>query len=41
MHADVGLIKTMITNVQAAIAYVKRSAEQPKTDALLNIAFFP
>ena len=33
MHAEVGLIKTMIANVQQAIAYVKRSAEQlPKID---------
>jgi hypothetical protein len=33
MHAEVGLIKTMIANVQAAIAYVKRSAQQlPKID---------
>ena len=33
MHAEVGLIKTMIANVQHAIAYVKRSAEQlPKID---------
>lgn len=33
MHAEVGLIKTMITNIQAAIAYVRRAAEQlPKTD---------
>ena len=28
MHAEVGLIKTMITNIQAAISYVKRAAEQ-------------
>jgi hypothetical protein len=28
MHAEVGLIKTMIANVGAAIAYVKRAAEQ-------------
>ena len=33
MHAEVGLIKTMITNIQAAIAYVRRAAEQlPKID---------
>ncbi|MDR3368998.1 hypothetical protein [Rhodoferax sp.] len=35
MHAEADLIeiKTMITNVQQAIAYVKRSAEQlPKVD---------
>jgi hypothetical protein len=33
MHAEVGMIKTMIANVQQAIAYVKRSAEQlPKID---------
>ncbi|MFO0202804.1 MAG: transposase, partial [Alphaproteobacteria bacterium] len=31
MHAEVGLIKTMIANVQAAIAYVKRSAQQLPT----------
>ncbi len=32
-HAEVGLIKTMIANVQQAIAYVKRAAEQlPKFD---------
>ncbi len=28
MHAEVGLIKRMIANIQAAIAYVKRAAEQ-------------
>ncbi len=28
MHAEVGLIQTMIANIQAAIAYVKRTAEQ-------------
>jgi hypothetical protein len=33
VHAEVGLIKTMIANVGAAIAYVKRAAEQlPKVD---------
>ncbi len=33
MHAEVGLIKTMVANVQAAIAYAKRSAQQvPKID---------
>jgi hypothetical protein len=33
MHAEVGLIKTMIANVQASIAYVRRAAEQlPKVD---------
>jgi hypothetical protein len=33
MHAEVGLIKTMIANVERAIAYVKRTAEQlPKVD---------
>jgi hypothetical protein len=33
MHAEVGMIKTMIANVQQAIAYVKRSAQQlPKID---------
>jgi hypothetical protein len=33
MHAEVGLIKTMIANVQQAIDYVKRAAEQlPKID---------
>ncbi len=33
MHAEVGLIKTMIVNVQAAIAYVRRAAQQlPKID---------
>lgn len=28
MHAQVGLIKTMIANIQAAIAYVRRAAQQ-------------
>ena len=28
MHAEVGLIQTMIANIQAAIAYVRRAAEQ-------------
>jgi hypothetical protein len=33
MHAEVGLIQTMIANIQAAIAYVRRAAEQlPKID---------
>ena len=33
MHAEASLIRTMIANVQQAIAYVKRSAEQlPKVD---------
>jgi hypothetical protein len=33
MHAKVGLIKAMVANVWAAIAYVKRSAQQlPKFD---------
>lgn len=33
MHAEVGLIKTMIANVQAAVNYVKRIAQQlPKVD---------
>lgn len=33
MHAELGLIKTMITNIQAAIAYGRRAAEQlPKVD---------
>jgi hypothetical protein len=33
MHAEVGLIKTMIANIQSAIAYVRRAAEQlPKID---------
>jgi hypothetical protein len=33
MHAEVGLIKTMIVNVQKAIAYVRRAAQQlPKID---------
>lgn len=33
MHAEVGLIQTMIANIQAAIAYVRRTAEQlPKID---------
>ena len=33
MHAEVGLIKTMITNIQTAIAYVRRAAQQlPKID---------
>ena len=27
-HAEVGLIKTMIANIQAALAYVRRAAEQ-------------
>ncbi|MCX7238813.1 MAG: hypothetical protein NTU86_00060 [Burkholderiales bacterium] len=33
MHAEVGLIKAMIANIQQAIAYAKRSAQQlPKID---------
>lgn len=33
MHAEAGLIKTMIANVQAAIGHVRRAAEQlPKLD---------
>jgi hypothetical protein len=33
MHVEVGLIKTMPINIQAAIAYVRRAAEQlPKID---------
>lgn len=28
MHAEVGLIKKMIANIQAALAYVRRAAEQ-------------
>ena len=33
MHAEVGLIKSMIANVHAAISYVRRAAEQlPKLD---------
>ena len=33
MHAEVGLIKTMIANIQAAIVYVRRAAQQlPKID---------
>ncbi|PKO60419.1 MAG: hypothetical protein CVU24_13055 [Betaproteobacteria bacterium HGW-Betaproteobacteria-18] len=33
MHAEVSLIQTMIANIQAAIAYVRRAAEQlPKID---------
>jgi len=33
MHAEVGTIKKMIANIQAAIAYVRRAAEQlPKLD---------
>ena len=33
MHAEAGLIKTMIANVQAAIRHVRRAAEQlPKLD---------
>lgn len=33
MHAQVGLIKTMIANIQAAIAHVRRAAQQlPKID---------
>jgi hypothetical protein len=33
MHAEAGLIKTMIANAQLAIDYVKRAAEQlPKID---------
>lgn len=33
MHAEVGLIQTMIANIQAAIAFVRRAAEQlPKID---------
>ena len=33
MHAQVGLIQTMIANIQGAIAYVRRAAEQlPKID---------
>jgi hypothetical protein len=33
MHAEVGLIRTMIANIQAAIAYVRRAEEQlPKID---------
>jgi Flp pilus assembly protein TadD len=33
MHAEVGLIKTMIANVKQAIDYVKKAAEQlPKID---------
>lgn len=31
MHAEVGLIQTMIANIQAAIAYVRRAAEQLPT----------
>ncbi len=33
MHAEVGLIKTMIANIQATIVYVRRAAQQlPKVD---------
>ena len=33
MHAEVGLIKSMIANVDAAISYVRRAAEQlPRLD---------
>jgi hypothetical protein len=33
MHAEVGLIKSMIANVQAAIRHVRHAAEQlPKLD---------
>jgi hypothetical protein len=33
MHAEAGLIKSMIANIQAAIAHVKAAAEQlPKLD---------
>lgn len=33
MHAEVGLIKTIIANIQAAVAYVRRAAERlPKVD---------
>ena len=33
MHAETGLIKSMIANVQAAISHVKHAAEQlPKID---------
>jgi hypothetical protein len=28
MHAEVGLIKSMIANVHAAVAHVRRAAEQ-------------
>ena len=28
MHAEVGTIKKMIANIQAALAYVRRAAEQ-------------
>ncbi len=30
MHAEVGLIKKMIANIQAALAYVRRAAQLPK-----------
>jgi len=33
MHAETGLIKSMVANVQAAIGHIKRAAEQlPKID---------
>jgi hypothetical protein len=33
MHAEVGLIQSMIANIREAIAYVRQSAEQlPKID---------
>ena len=33
MHAETGLIKSMITNIHAALQHVRRAAEQlPKLD---------
>lgn len=41
MHADTGLIKSMIANVQAAIQHVRRAAEQlPKLDRWASLVAY-